>query len=116
MAISRFVLTADVTVTPDVLATVTAGEPGTGGAAGYGSLANGTPSGTQGRYGVWPTPPLTSDASWAQCGTWQAGTVIYASSVSTDGAAYALYQAIGAGNLRAFVQGQDDVGHAALSN
>lgn len=28
----------------------------------------------------------------------------------------ALYRAIGAGNLRAYVQGQDDVGHAALSN
>lgn len=27
-----------------------------------------------------------------------------------------LYAAIGAGNLRAYVQGQDDVGHAALSN
>ena len=27
-----------------------------------------------------------------------------------------LYAAIGAGNLRAFVQGQDDVGHAALAN
>jgi hypothetical protein len=26
------------------------------------------------------------------------------------------YQAIGAGNLRANVQGQDDAGHAALSN
>ena len=27
-----------------------------------------------------------------------------------------LCQAIGAGNLRAYVQGQDDVGHAALAN
>ena len=27
-----------------------------------------------------------------------------------------LYQAIRAGNLRAYVQGQDDVGHAALAN
>jgi hypothetical protein len=27
-----------------------------------------------------------------------------------------LYQAISAGNLRAYVQGEDDVGHAALSN
>ena len=28
----------------------------------------------------------------------------------------ALYAAIGAGNLRAYTQGQDDVGHAALGN
>ena len=27
-----------------------------------------------------------------------------------------LYQAIGAGNLRPYVQGQDDVRHAALAN
>ena len=27
-----------------------------------------------------------------------------------------LFAAIGAGNLRAYVQGQDDSGHAALSN
>jgi hypothetical protein len=27
-----------------------------------------------------------------------------------------VYAAIGAGNLRAYVQGQDDVGHVALSN
>jgi hypothetical protein len=33
---------------------------------------------------------------------------------ATAGAA--LQSAIGAGNLRAYVQGQDDVGHAALAN
>lgn len=27
-----------------------------------------------------------------------------------------VYAAIGAGNLRAYVQGTDDVGHAAISN
>jgi hypothetical protein len=46
------------------------------------------------------------------------GTVIYADSA---GAPFVtgpqqLYQAIGSGNLRAFVDGQDNVGHAALSN
>jgi hypothetical protein len=46
--------------------------------------------------------------------TFQAGTAIYASSASTDGAAYALYQAIGAGNLTAFRDGTDAVGHACL--
>jgi hypothetical protein len=50
-----------------------------------------------------------------------AGTVIYADS-STPGenptGAQQLYQALVAAgaNLRAFVDGQDDVGHAALSN
>jgi hypothetical protein len=34
---------------------------------------------------------------------------------STSGAQL-LYQAIGAANLRAFIDGQDDVGHAAISN
>jgi hypothetical protein len=40
------------------------------------------------------------------------GQVIWADSTSPQ----LLYQAIGEGNLRAYVQGQDDVGHAALSN
>jgi hypothetical protein len=45
------------------------------------------------------------------------GTTIYADSAAgTDTAAKLLYQAIGSGNLRAYVQGQDDVGHAALAN
>jgi len=107
MAISRFVLTGPVTVTADTLATVVAGEPGTGGAAGYGSSAT-APSGTQGKFGLF--------ASAATGGTWQQGMVIYASSNSADGGAYLLWQAIGAANLRAYVPGQDDVGHAALGN
>ena len=53
---------------------------------------------------------------WGSCGaTIPAGTTIYADSAGTGGAG-ALYTAIGAGNLRAYVQGQDDVGHAALAN
>jgi hypothetical protein len=49
--------------------------------------------------------------------TFVKGQVIYADSAggSTTGAQQ-LYNAIGAGNLRAYVQGQDDVGHAALAN
>ncbi|HTX28852.1 MAG TPA: hypothetical protein VME19_17750 [Streptosporangiaceae bacterium] len=93
MALSRFVLTATVTLSPDTLATVTAGEPGTGGAAGYGNTATVTP-GTSGKFELWsPVIP--------------AGTVIVASSLSTDGAAYLLYEAIGSANLRAWVDGQD---------
>lgn len=41
--------------------------------------------------------------------------VIWADSSGAGGAG-ALYTAIGAGNLRAYVQGTDDVGHAALAN
>lgn len=42
--------------------------------------------------------------------TFEKGTTILADPAG------ALYTAIGASNLRAFVDGQDDVGHAALSN
>jgi hypothetical protein len=99
MALSRFVLTATVTVPADVAAAIVAGEPGTGGAAGFGNTAGTDAAGHWGTTGC----------------TWQAGTVIYADSGGTGGAG-ALYTAIGAGNLRAYVQGQDDVGHAALAN
>lgn len=103
MALSRFVVTANVTLTPDTLATVVAGEPGTGGPAGFGNSGTVSP-GTTGKYGILPS-------------SFQPGMVIYADSVAgTDTGAKLLYQAIGAGNLRAYVQGQDDVGHSALAN
>jgi hypothetical protein len=44
------------------------------------------------------------------------GQVIYADSSVGTSTAQLLYQAIGAGNLRLYVQGQDDVGHAGLAN
>jgi len=53
MALSRFVVTARVTVTPDTLATLVMGEPGTGGAAGFGSVETVSP-GTDGKYGWLP--------------------------------------------------------------
>lgn len=92
MALGRYVITAPYTVGAGTAATVTAGEPGTGGAAGFGnaSIASGAED--------WPT-------------TFVAGTVIVLDSAS------ALYGVLnGAGVLRTYVQGQDDVGHAALSN
>ena len=61
----------------------------TGGASGFGSAA--TTGGP-----LWPV-------------TYLAGTTIMLDPAGP------LYTAIGAGNLRAY-QGQDDVGHAALSN
>ena len=61
-----------------------------GGAAGYGSVST------------------TGGPLYPQ--TYKAGQVIMLDPAG------ALYTAIGAGNLRAWVQGQDDVGHAALAN
>ena len=107
MALSRFVVTNTVTLTPDTLATPVAGQPATGGAAGFGNSATVVPVvGSQGKYGL-PGMPLT----------FRDGDVIVAdSTVGFDSGAKLLYQAIGAGNLRLYVQGQDDSGHAALSN
>jgi hypothetical protein len=95
MAITRYVLTATVTVPAGTPATPAAGEPGTGGAAGFGNAA------TSAGYALFPQ-------------TITAGTAIEFDPATTAGAA--LQAAIGAGNLRAYVQGQDDVGHGALSN
>lgn len=89
MAMAKFVLTASITVPGDVLALISGGF--------------GTASGTEaaGHYG--------------SCGaTWPAGTAIMMDTATTAGAA--LQAAIGAGNLRAYVPGTDDVGHAALAN
>jgi hypothetical protein len=91
MALSRYVLTSTVTVPAGTAATVVAGEPGTGGAAGYRT------TGISAGYAAFPQ-------------TFQAGTAIILDPAG------ALYAAIGAGNLRAWVQGTDDVGHGALAN
>jgi hypothetical protein len=96
MALSRFVLTATVVVTPDALAAQTAGEEY------FGSEATVSP-GTSGKYGLW-------------AGTYVKGQVIYADSSGGSTGPQLLYQAIGSGNLRAFVDGQDAAGHAALAN
>lgn len=93
MALSRFVVTQTVTLSPDTLATVTAGEPGTGGAAGFGNSATVAP-GTSGKY------ELTG-------GLIPAGTVIYLDSSAGSDGPQLLYQAIGSANLRAFIDGQD---------
>ena len=95
MALGRFVVTQTVTLPQGtVITTPTAGEPGTGGAAGYGNI------GISAGYGAFPQ-------------TVTAGTVIEFDSATTAGAA--LQAAIGAGNLRAFVPGQDD-GRGGTSN
>lgn len=107
MALSRFVVTAKVTVTPDALAALVAGDPGTGAPSGPGNIAAVIPAaGSEGKFGL-PGMPLT----------FLPGQVIVADSAAGFATeAQLLYQAIGAANLRPYVQGQDDVGHAALSN
>jgi hypothetical protein len=73
-------------------ATPAAGEPGTGGAAGYGN------TGISAGY-----------AAFSQ--SFQAGTPIVLDSASP------LYTYLnGQGALRPYVQGTDDIGHAAISN
>ena len=90
MAVNRYILTAQVTLAAGTPATVVAGEPGTGGASGFGSApTTGGP--------VWPTTLLKGQA------------------IMLDPAG-PLYTLIGAGNLRAWVDGQDNVGHLGLHN
>ena len=90
MALSRYVLTATVTVPAGTPATVAAGEPGTGGAAGYGSKSTSAGIGYFGQ-------------------TFIAGTAIVLDPAG------ALFTAIGAGNLRAWAD-TEAVGHAGLAN
>jgi hypothetical protein len=97
MGYGRFVVTAKVTV-----AAGTASAPGQ-----YNTVtwANGSGSASK-----WAPPSAT---------TFERGTVIFADDTApgaTPTGPQQLYQAIGAGNLRAYVQGADDSGHAGLAN
>lgn len=91
MALSRFVLQNDVTV---------AAGAATGGT--FGSAT--TPAGPAAWSELWPTKFTRGQIIWAD------------SAAGTSTAAQLLYQAIGAGNLRAFVPGQDDLGREGLAN
>lgn len=102
MAPSRFVVTSLVTLTPDTLATLVAGEIGTGAPSGPGNVGAVSP-GTSGKYGWLPL-------------VFTPGTVLYADSTAGSDGAQLLYQAIGSSNLMAFRDGTDAVGHACLSN
>lgn len=90
MALARYVITSAVTVPAGTTATPAAGEAGTGGAAGYGN------TGISASYAAFPQ-------------TFIAGTTIV---LDPTGPLYAALS----GSQRPYVQGQDDVGHAALSN
>jgi hypothetical protein len=91
MALNRYVLTATVVVPAGTPATPVPGSPGTGGPDGFGNAA------TSAGFGLWPQ------------------TFIQGTAIVLDPAG-PLFTAIGAGNLRLFTQGVDDVGHAALAN
>ena len=87
MALNRYVLTATVSVPAGTPAAPVAGEPGTGGAAGYGSSAT----------------PLSA-------------AIFVADQAILLDPAGPWYAAIGAGNLRPFVDGTDTVGREGLAN
>jgi hypothetical protein len=96
VSLNRFVMTQTYTIPAGTLATVTAGEPGTGGAAGFGN----------------------SDVASGQAGAVFPQTVTGGTAIVLDsGTPSALYTLLnGADVIRAWVPGQDDVGHAAVSN
>ena len=98
MALNKYKLAATVTVAADVAATVVAGEPGTGGAAGYGNAASASPA-TAGKYGAYPL-------------TFIKGTLIVLDPAPANG----LYAAIGAGNLVAWTGAQETGGTDGCSN
>ena len=99
VSLNKFIITQSTTLPAMTIAAGTAGEPNTGGAAGYGN-ASGTPGTPVNSYDVKPLEFI-------------AGTPILLDS----GTPSALYSALnGLGVLRAYVAGQDDVSHAATSN
>lgn len=102
MALARYVLNTTVTLSPDTVATLVAGEPGTGAQAGYGNSAT-LATATAGKFGLWGMTILE-------------GTAIYADPSAGTTAPQLLFQAIGSGNLLAWRDGTDAVGHQALSN
>jgi hypothetical protein len=92
MALARYVITARVTVPQGTVAAAVAGEPGTAPPAGFGTAS------TSSGYGA-----------FAQA--FVPGTAIVLDSASP------LYAYLnGAGALRPYQQGTDDVSHAALAN
>jgi hypothetical protein len=92
MALSKYELTATVTVAAGTVSTPVAGEPGTGGAAGYGNS-----SVTAGGEALWPT-------------TFIKGTVIELDPAGS------LFAAIGAGNLKSYTAAQESGGIDGVSN
>jgi hypothetical protein len=92
VALNRYVVTVTSTVPAGTAATPAAGEPGTGGAAGYGSA------------------PTTGGPPWPV--TYRKNQVLV---LDPAGPLYAAVTAAG-GSLRAFTDGTDTAGHQALAN
>ena len=92
MTLSRFVLTADVTI------------------------AASTAAADSNRFGLVSWSGASGDYAEGFPLTFKKGQVIVAGSSADSSGAQLLYQAIGSANLRPYVQGSDDVGHAGLSN
>jgi hypothetical protein len=103
MALNRYVLTADVTIPWS---------------ATWAEVISGGVS-AEGTAGVSASPAVAQVASSAptggQAGVIPQATFLQGTPIMVDPAG-SLYTAIGAGNLRAYVDGQDIVGHAALAN
>ena len=106
MALARFTLTATVTLPPGTFVPDVSvdGPPGN-----FGTGSN-TPA-----AGHWGSGNSGGTVAGDSGVTFIAGTTIYADS-SGSGGAGALYTAIGSGNLAAYRDGIDNVGHAALGN
>lgn len=103
MALTRFVITAPVVI-PAGTATVVSG--------GFGTVSW---AGASGVYAEGVGPGAIEDAYASQSDvTLLAGTPIILDNAGGANSLYAYLNA--AGVLRPYVQGQDDVGHAALSN
>lgn len=99
VTLNKFVVTATTTLPAVTPSTVVAGEPGTGGAAGFGN-SSGVPGTPANSYDVKPLMFVK-------------GAVL----ILDNGTPSALYSQLnGLGVLRSYVPGQDDVGHAALGN
>lgn len=112
MALSRFVLTANATIQ----------WPATWGEVINGGILSNAAAPT---IGVSAAPASIEVAAAAPAGgqagpipsyTFLQGTVVWADSSAGSTGPQQLYQAIGSGNLRAWNDGQDAVGHACLSN
>jgi hypothetical protein len=100
VTLNKFVILANVTVPAGTLSTVVPGDPGSGGAAGYGDSSAAPMTGAPWGYGTMPM-------------SFQAGTAI----VLDNGTPSALYTVLnGLSAIRAYIPGQDDVSHAALGN
>ena len=92
MPLARYIVTKAVTVPQGTVSAATAGEPGTAPPAGCGTASTSSGHGAFAQTFVPRTPIVLDSAS-------------------------PLYAALNrASALRAYVQGQDDVGHAALAN